>query len=102
MNGTTEHLVREFKTVIRNAEDLIKATAGDSTDATREKRARLAGAVLVARETCQRLEEQGRNRWRAASRQWEENALWFLFAGFAAGTLLGYLAPELRRRLRSK
>jgi ElaB/YqjD/DUF883 family membrane-anchored ribosome-binding protein len=52
-----EKLIRDFKVVLQDAEELIKATAGDIEDKTREARAKLAGAMVVAKETCHKLEE---------------------------------------------
>ncbi len=56
--ATAEKLIRDVKVVMEDAEELIKATAGDIEDKTREARAKLAGALVVAKVTCHRLEEK--------------------------------------------
>jgi ElaB/YqjD/DUF883 family membrane-anchored ribosome-binding protein len=55
--ASPEKLIRDFKVVLQDAEELIKATAGDIEDKTREARAKLAGALVVAKDTCSKLEE---------------------------------------------
>ena len=54
MNTTvaTERLVKDLKVVGRDAEDLLKATASDVGDKTREARTRLAAAYATAKDSC--------------------------------------------------
>lgn len=53
---STEQIVQDLKTVARDAEDLVKATAGEVSERAREARARLAVALESAKHTCERLE----------------------------------------------
>ncbi len=52
-----EKLVADLKAVVRDAEDLIKATAGQAGEKVGEVRNRLAAALETAKATCRRLEE---------------------------------------------
>jgi ElaB/YqjD/DUF883 family membrane-anchored ribosome-binding protein len=58
MDADQEKLIQDVRMVVHDAEELIKATAGDFGDKTREARAKLAGALVVVRETCNKLEKQ--------------------------------------------
>jgi ElaB/YqjD/DUF883 family membrane-anchored ribosome-binding protein len=57
MQANAEKLIRDMRLVLQDAEELIKATAGDIGEKTREARAKLAGALVVAKETCNQVEE---------------------------------------------
>jgi ElaB/YqjD/DUF883 family membrane-anchored ribosome-binding protein len=57
MQANAGKLIRDMKLVLQDAEELIKATAGDIGERTREARAKLAGALVVAKETCNQLED---------------------------------------------
>jgi ElaB/YqjD/DUF883 family membrane-anchored ribosome-binding protein len=52
-----ERVLRDLKTLAHDAEDLLKATAGDLNERTRAARERLAGALERARETGAELQE---------------------------------------------
>lgn len=53
-----ERVVADLKTLSRDAEDLLKATAGDVSEKAKEARARLGAALERARTTCAQLQEQ--------------------------------------------
>jgi ElaB/YqjD/DUF883 family membrane-anchored ribosome-binding protein len=53
-----ERVLQDFKTLARDSEALLKATAGDLSDKAREARARLGGALERAKATCAELQEQ--------------------------------------------
>ncbi len=53
-----ERVLRDLKTLARDAEDLLKATAGDLNEKAKEARARLASALERAKATSAELQEQ--------------------------------------------
>lgn len=88
MNATSDQLIRDVRTVVQDAEELIKATAGEITESTREARAKLAGALVVAKETCNKLENQGR----AVDEFIHENPYPAIGAAFVLGLVIGVIA----------
>ncbi len=87
--GNAEKLVRDVRMVVQGAEELIKATAGDIEDRTRQARARLAGALVVAKESLQQTEQAAALR---ASDGWvRENPYPAIGAGVIVGLLFGIL-----------
>jgi ElaB/YqjD/DUF883 family membrane-anchored ribosome-binding protein len=93
--ASAEKLIRDFKVVLQDAEDLIKATAGDIEDKTREARAKLAGALVVAKETCNKLEETVAAGARATNDIVREHPYESIGIAFGVGLLAGIL---LKRR----
>jgi ElaB/YqjD/DUF883 family membrane-anchored ribosome-binding protein len=92
----TEHvnrdkLVQDLKTVVRDAEDLIKATAGELSEKTKEARQRLSGAVQSAQNTLTNIETRAREGARATDRLIRENPYPSLGIAFFGGLLLGAL-----------
>ncbi len=53
-----QRVLADLKTLARDAEGLLKATAGDLGDKGRELRARLADALQRAKATCGELQKQ--------------------------------------------
>jgi ElaB/YqjD/DUF883 family membrane-anchored ribosome-binding protein len=53
-----ERVLRDLKTLARDSEDLLKATAGDLSEKARGARARVADALERAKATCAELQEQ--------------------------------------------
>ena len=49
----TEKLVQDIKTVVRDAEELLRATGNDLNEKTQEARRRLAETLETARTSCQ-------------------------------------------------
>lgn len=54
-----ERLVADLQAVVRDSEDLLKATARDMSDAAQQARTRLTAALEKARTTCAEWQEQG-------------------------------------------
>lgn len=48
----------DLKALVRDSEELLKATAGDLSEKARETRARVSAALERAKETCSRMEDQ--------------------------------------------
>ena len=53
-----ERVLRDLKTLARDSEALLKASAGDLSEKARGARARLADALERAKATCAELQEQ--------------------------------------------
>ncbi len=53
-----ERVLEDLKTLARDAEDLLKATAGDVSDKYKEVRARLSSTLERAATTCSELQKQ--------------------------------------------
>jgi ElaB/YqjD/DUF883 family membrane-anchored ribosome-binding protein len=92
---TSEKLIRDVRVVVHGAEELIRATAGDVGEKTREARARLAGALVVTRDTCNRLEENLMGRARSMDALIRSHPYQCLGMALAVGILSGWLG---RRR----
>ena len=62
MNADTElaneRLTSDLKTVVHDAEELMKATAGQAGEKATQARSRLSAALESAKATCQRWEER--------------------------------------------
>ncbi len=91
MQGSADKLVRDVRVVVQDAEDLIKATAGDIEERTREARARLAGALVVAKDSLNRAEEAASVGVKAADHWIREYPYQCLGMAFAAGLFFGAL-----------
>src|SRR3989442_713757 len=83
MTTETKRLVNDLKIIGRDTEDLIKATAGDLTEKTKEARSRLITAVESAKDTCLELKKKATPgpRTKKKKTQKNPNKSW----GFALG-----------------
>ena len=88
---STERLVKDLKVVARDAEDLIRATAGDVSDKAKEARTRLAAALESAKESCRTLQEKALAGAKATDRVIREHPYQTLGVAFAVGVLVGVL-----------
>ena len=64
-----ERVKADLETLTRDAEDLLKATAGDVSDKAKEARTRVAAALERAKNTCVHLQEQTVATARAAAKK---------------------------------
>lgn len=94
MQGSAEKLVRDVRVVVQGAEDLIKATAGDIEDKTREARARLAGALVVAKESLSKTEIAAADSVRAADAVIRQYPYHTVGLALITGILLGVLVTR--------
>ena len=94
MQGSADKLVRDVRVVVQNAEDLIKATAGDIEERTREARARLAGALVVAKDSLTRAEQTASEGMRAADAMIRDYPYPVVGAAFLVGIVLGVLVSR--------
>ena len=87
-------LVGDFKTVLNDAEAMLKATAGELGDKAREARARLASSLQSARVGMHRLEEKALAGAKATDKLIREHPYQSIGVSFAAGLLLGVLVSR--------
>ena len=71
------------------------ATAGDIEERTREGRAKLAGALAVTRETCNRFEEQLVKRMDAANDMVRQRPVEVIAVVLGMGIVLGILLDRV-------
>ena len=93
-NASTERLVGDLKTVARDAEDLLKASAGDVSEKAHEIRARLTAAVDRAKEACERLEEKAVAGAKATDKVIREHPYQSIGIAFGVGLLIGVLVTR--------
>ena len=86
-----ERLVKDLKTVARDAEDLMKATAGDVGDKAKEARARLSATLESAKESLRALQEKAIAGAKAADRTIREHPYESIGIAFGLGVLIGVL-----------
>ena len=91
---STEKLVSDLKTVARDTEELLKASAGEVSDKAREARARLAAAVERAKESCERLQEKAVAGARATDKAIREHPYQSIGIAFGIGLLIGVLVAR--------
>ena len=91
METSADKLVRDVRMVVQDAEELIKATAGDIEEKTREARAKLAGALVVAKESLNRAEDAAGQGVRAADALIRDYPYPSLSLALVAGLFLGVL-----------
>jgi ElaB/YqjD/DUF883 family membrane-anchored ribosome-binding protein len=87
-----ETIVKDLKHLSRDAEDLVKATAGDVSDKAREARNRLMSAIDSARETFSELQGKARNGTRATDKLIRHNPYQTAGIAFGIGLLIGVVA----------
>ena len=87
----TEQMVKDLKTVARDAEDLVKATAGELGERVREARARLSVAIDAAKDTCERWEEKAIEGAKVTDRVIRDHPYQSAGVAFAVGLLVGVI-----------
>lgn len=86
-----EKLMSDFKTVARDAEELLKVTAGELGEKTKEARARLAATLDRAKVSFHSLEERAIISAKATDKTIREHPYQFLGMAFGAGLVMGLL-----------
>lgn len=93
-----ERVRADLENLTRDAEDLLKATAGDVSEKAREARARVAAALDRAKATCGRLQEQAVATAKAAAKKADtvirEHPYESLGIAFGLGLLIGVLVTR--------
>ena len=89
-----ERLASDLKAVVRDAEELLKATAGQAGEKISEVRARLATALESAKATCHRVEEKTIAAAKATDQTIREHPYQSIGIAFGVGLLLGVLVAR--------
>jgi ElaB/YqjD/DUF883 family membrane-anchored ribosome-binding protein len=93
-----ERVVADLQTLMRDSEDLLKATAGDVSDKAKETRARVSAALERARESCGHLQEQTVAAAKAAAKKADlvirEHPYESIGVAFGVGLLVGFLVTR--------
>ena len=91
MTPATEKLVQDIKVVVRDAEELLRATGNDLNVKTQEARQRLAATLESAKGSCQQAEQRLREGVREADELIREHPYESMGIGFGLGMLIGLL-----------
>ena len=89
-----EQLTGDLKAVVRDAEDLMKATASQTGEKISEVRSRLAAAVESAKATCQRLEQKAVAAAKATDQTIRQHPYESIGIAFGLGLLIGVLVAR--------
>lgn len=86
-----EKLVADLKTLSRDAEAVLQATAGQAGDKMGELRSRLSSALESAKATCVRIEEKAVAGAKVADKAIREHPYESVGVAFGVGLLIGVL-----------
>jgi ElaB/YqjD/DUF883 family membrane-anchored ribosome-binding protein len=93
-----ERVLGDLKTLARDAEDLLKATAGDVSDKGKELRSRLAVTLEKAKATCAEVQDQTVASAKAAARKADtvirHHPYESIGVAFGIGLLIGVLVAR--------
>ena len=89
-----ERLARHLDAVVRDAEELMNATAAQAGEKVSEVRGRLATALESAKAACARLEEQTVAAAKATDRTIREHPYQSIGIAFGLGLLVGVLVAR--------
>jgi ElaB/YqjD/DUF883 family membrane-anchored ribosome-binding protein len=92
--NANERLKGDLKAVVRDAEELVKATAGQAGEKVSQVRDRLATALESAKETCQRLEEKTVAAAKVTDQTIREHPYESIGVAFGLGLLVGVLVAR--------
>ena len=91
---TVGKLVEDFKVVVRDAETLLKASAGELGEKAREARARLAASLEGAKANFYRVEEKALAGAKATDEIIREHPYQSIGVAFGVGLLIGVLVSR--------
>lgn len=93
-----ERVRADLETLTRDAEDLLKATAGDVSEKAKEARTRVSAALERAKATCTHLQEQTLATAKAAAKKADviirEHPYESIGVAFGLGLLIGVLVTR--------
>jgi ElaB/YqjD/DUF883 family membrane-anchored ribosome-binding protein len=93
-----ERIRADLESLTHDAEDLLKATAGDMSEKAKEARSRVAAALDRAKTTCIHLQEQTLATAKAAARKADttirEHPYESIGVAFGVGLLIGVLVTR--------
>lgn len=91
-SAETAKLTQDLKTVARDAEELMKATAGEVSEKAKHARERLAAALESAKASCKALQEKAVAGAKATDKVIREHPYPSIGIAFGIGLLIGVLA----------
>jgi ElaB/YqjD/DUF883 family membrane-anchored ribosome-binding protein len=89
-----ERLAADFKQLMRDAEELLKATAGEAGEKVKEVRARLTKALESAKTTSGYLQDKTVETAKAADQTIREHPYESIGVAFGVGLLIGFLVAR--------
>ncbi len=89
--ANVEKIMTDLKTLSRDAEALMQATAGQAGEKAGELRARLSAALDSAKATCRRVEEKAIAGAKVADKTIREHPYESIGVAFGIGLLIGVL-----------
>jgi ElaB/YqjD/DUF883 family membrane-anchored ribosome-binding protein len=96
MQNETDKLVKDLRLVVQDAEDLIRATAGEVNEKTKQARARLSQTLEKAKGTAQELQVKAAEKAKVADEVIRQHPYQSLGVAFGVGLLLGVIANRGR------
>ena len=92
--ANVEKIMADLKTLSRDAEALMHATAGQAGEKAGELRDRLAAALEAAKATCQRVEEKAIAGAKVADKTIRDHPYESIGVAFGVGLLIGVLVSR--------
>ena len=89
--GTSEKLVQDLKTLVRDAEDLLRTTGGNLAEKSKEE---LLAALEKVKVICLRIEEKAAATVRNADSLIRDNPYHAVGVAFGLGLLVGVLVSR--------
>ena len=94
IHEANQRLAGDLKLVMRDAEDLLKATAGEAGEKVKEVRNRLALAMESAKATCEKLQDKTLETAKATDHVIREHPYESIGVAFGVGLLIGVLVSR--------
>ncbi len=89
-----QRLTGDLRLVVRDAEDLLKATTGEAGEKMKEVRKRLASALESAKAACERLQDKTVQAAKATDRVIREHLYESIGVAVGVGLLIGVLVAR--------
>ena len=96
MQNETDKLMKDLRLIVQDAEDLIRATAGEVNEKTRQARTRLSQTLDKAKETAQDLQVRAVEKAQVADEIIREHPYESIGIAFGVGVLLGLIVNRGR------
>jgi ElaB/YqjD/DUF883 family membrane-anchored ribosome-binding protein len=89
-----EKVKEDLRVLVRDAEELLKATAGDVSEKAKEARSRLAETLEKAKATCQRLQSKTVAAAKATDKIIRDHPYESMGVAFGLGLLIGVVVAR--------
>ena len=96
MQNETDKLVKDLRLVVQDAEDLIRATAGEVNEKTKHARARLVQTLEKAKESALELQAKAAEKAKVADEVIRQHPYESMGVAFGLGLLLGVIVNRGR------